>query len=121
MQALASDRRDAFLAVEAEERRAAGMPPYGRRAAVIVSGPDAASVGGTGRALARAAPRGEGVTVLGPAPAPLAMLRGLHRERLLLKARRDVPVQPLVAEWLGRVPVPNHVRVQVDIDPYSFL
>jgi len=121
MQALASDRRDAFLAVEAEERRAAGMPPYGRLAAVIVSGPDAASVGGTGRALARAAPRGEGVTVLGPAPAPLAMLRGLHRERLLLKARRDVPVQPLVAEWLGRVPVPNHVRVQVDIDPYSFL
>jgi primosomal protein N' (replication factor Y) len=59
--------------------------------------------------------------VLGPAPAPLAMLRGLQRERLLLKARRDVHVQTLVAEWLNQVAVPNTVRVQVDIDPYSFL
>jgi primosomal protein N' (replication factor Y) len=121
MQALTDDRRDAFLAVEAEERRAAGMPPFSRLAALIVSGPDPALVGETGRALARAAPRGDGVLVLGPAPAPLAMLRGLHRERLLLKARRDVPVQPLVFDWVGRVVVPNHVRVQVDIDPYSFL
>ena len=59
--------------------------------------------------------------VLGPAPAPLAMLRGLHRQRLLLKARRDVPVQPLVADWLDRVEIPGAVRLQVDIDPYSFL
>ncbi len=49
------------------------------------------------------------------------MLRGMHRERLLLKARRDVQVQPLVAEWLTRVAAPRTVRVQVDIDPYSFL
>jgi len=121
MQALADDRRDAFLAVEAEERRAAGMPPYARLAALIVSGSDAGAVGETARMLARQAPRGDGIVVLGPAPAPLAMLRGLHRERLLLKARRDVPVQKLIAEWLTRVAVPNHVRVQVDIDPYSFL
>jgi primosomal protein N' (replication factor Y) len=121
MQALADDRRDAFLAVEAEERRTAGMPPFGRLAALIVSGPDSAEVGQTARALARAAPRGDGLTVLGPAPAPLAMLRGLHRERLLLKTRRDIAVQPLIADWLTRVAVPNHVRVQVDIDPYSFL
>jgi primosomal protein N' (replication factor Y) len=121
MQALADDRRDAFLAVEAEERRAAGMPPFGRLAALIVSGPDSAEVGQMARALARAAPRGDGLTVLGPAPAPLAMLRGLHRERLLLKTRRDIAVQPLIADWLTRVAVPSHVRVQVDIDPYSFL
>jgi primosomal protein N' (replication factor Y) len=103
MQALADDSRDAFLAVEAEERRAAAMPPYARLAALILSGPDPAEVGQAGRVLARAAPRGDGVMVLGPAPAPLAMLRGLHRERLLLKARRDVPVQKLIAEWLKRV------------------
>jgi primosomal protein N' (replication factor Y) len=121
MQALADDRRDAFLAVEADERRAAGMPPYARLAALIVSGPDSAEVGRTARALAREAPRGEGLLVLGPAPAPLAMLRGLHRERLLLKARRDVPVQPLISDWLSRVPASTNVRVQVDIDPYSFL
>ena len=121
MQALADDQREAFLEVEAEERRAAAMPPYARLAALIVSGPDMAEVGHTARNLARAAPRGDGMVVLGPAPAPLAMLRGLHRERLLLKTRRDVPVQPLLAEWLGKVGVPGNVRVQVDIDPYSFL
>ena len=59
--------------------------------------------------------------VLGPAPAPLAMLRGRHRRRLLLKARRDVAVQPLLRDWLSRVEVPNAVRVQVDVDPVSFL
>jgi primosomal protein N' (replication factor Y) len=121
MQALAGDSRDAFLAVEAAERRDAGMPPYARLAALIVSGADPAQVDETARALARAAPRGDGVAVLGPAPAPLAMLRGLHRERLLLKARRDVPVQKLMTDWLSRVDVPAQVRVQVDIDPYSFL
>ena len=121
MQALVDDRRDAFLQVEAEERQAAAMPPFARLAALIVSGPDAAEVGEIARALARTAPRPDGVAVLGPAPAPLAKLRGLHRERLLLKARRDVPVQKLVAEWLDRVDIPGSVRVQIDIDPYSFL
>jgi primosomal protein N' (replication factor Y) len=121
MQALADDQRDAFLAIESEERRAAAMPPFARLAALIVSGQDTAEVGQVARELARVAPRGDGIVVLGPAPAPLALLRGQHRERLLLKARRDVPVQPLITEWLSRVGVPAHVRVQVDIDPYSFL
>ena len=75
----------------------------------------------TARDLGLAAPRGEGVTVLGPAPAPLAMLRGRHRRRLLLKTRRDIAVQPILREWLARVAVPNHVRVQVDVDPVGFL
>jgi primosomal protein N' (replication factor Y) len=121
MQALVDGRRDAFLAVEADERKTAGMPPFGRLVALIVSGADMAEVGRVARLLARAAPRGDGVTVLGPAPAPLAMLRGLHRERLLLKARRDVPVQRLIAEWLTQVNASANVRIQVDIDPYSFL
>ncbi len=121
MQALADDQREAFLEVEAEERRNAAMPPFARLAALIVSGPDMAEVGHVARTLALKAPRGDGMVVLGPAPAPLAMLRGLHRERLLLKARRDVPVQPLLAAWLDKVPVPGNVRGQVDIDPYSFL
>jgi primosomal protein N' (replication factor Y) len=121
MQALVDDRRDAFLAVEAEERQAAGMPPFARLAALIVSGHDPEQVEAVSRALARTAPRADGTLVLGPAPAPLAMLRGLHRERLLLKARRDVAVQRLIADWLAQVDVPAAVRVQVDIDPYSFL
>ncbi len=72
-------------------------------------------------ALGRAAPRGEGIEVLGPAPAPLAMLRGRHRRRLLLKTRRDIVVQPILREWLGRVPVPRGVRLDVDVDPVSFM
>ena len=62
-----------------------------------------------------------GWTVLGPAPAPLAILRGRHRRRLLLKTRRDVAVQPILREWLGKVTVPRGARVEVDVDPVSFL
>jgi hypothetical protein len=67
------------------------------------------------------APGGQGITVLGPAPAPLALLRGRHRHRLLLKAERGVAVQPVLREWLARAKLPPAVRVQVDIDPVSFL
>ena len=73
------------------------------------------------RDLGRAAPRGEGMEVLGPAPAPLALLRGRHRRRLLLKTRRDVAVQPILRDWLAQVPVPRSARVEVDVDPVSFL
>ena len=64
---------------------------------------------------------GEGMEVLGPAPAPLALLRGRHRRRLLLKARRDIGVQRLLGEWLAKVDVPGNVRVQLDVDPVGFL
>ena len=97
------------------------MPPYGRLAGLIVSSHDPAAADGVARALAKTAPKGEGIQVLGPAPAPLALLRGRHRRRLLLKAGRSVRVQPVIADWLARVKVPGTVRVQVDIDPYSFL
>jgi primosomal protein N' (replication factor Y) len=61
------------------------------------------------------------VEVLGPAPAPLSILRGRHRRRLLLKTRRDVAVQPILREWLGKVAVARSARVEVDVDPVSFL
>ncbi|WP_225769322.1 primosomal protein N' [Inquilinus sp. Marseille-Q2685] len=121
MQTLVADDRDGFLASEAEARRSRGLPPYGKLVALIVSGPDRGAVDRVSQDLGRAAPQGEGLMVLGPADAPLAMLRGRHRRRLLLKADRRVMVQPLVAEWVSRVQVPGTVRVQVDIDPYSFL
>ncbi|NYZ13615.1 primosomal protein N' [Azospirillum sp. RWY-5-1] len=121
MQALAAGDRDGFYALEAEQRLEAAMPPFGRLAALIVSGEDEGAVDRVAYALGRAAPRSDTVAVLGPAPAPLALLRGRHRRRLLLKAPRGVAVQPLVADWLGRVEVPSSVRVQVDVDPYSFL
>lgn len=121
MQAMAAGNRDSFLEAEAWAREAGGWPPYGRLAALVISGRDPDAVAGTARALARCAPTIEGVRVLGPAPAPLSVLRGRHRWRLLMKAERGISVQELLRQWLPRVPVPNAVRVQVDVDPHSFL
>ena len=97
------------------------MPPFGRLAALIVSGHDMAAVDNVARALGRARPTGNGITVLGPAPAPLSILRGRHRRRLLVKVTRDINVQALLRSWLARVRLPGSVRIQTDVDPYSFL
>lgn len=121
MQALAAGDRDGFYQLEAEMRLEAGMPPFGRLAALIVSGEDPTLVEKVAMDLGRAAPRSDTVHVLGPAPAPLALLRGRHRRRLLLKAPRSVQVQPVIGDWLSRVEIPPAVRVQIDVDPYSFL
>jgi primosomal protein N' (replication factor Y) len=121
MQALVSGDLDAFMAEEANTRRPGGWPPFGRLAALIVSAEEEREADRTARDLGQAAPQFDGVEVLGPAPAPLALLRGRFRRRLLLKARRDVAVQPVLREWLSRVAVPSHVRVQVDVDPVGFL
>ena len=121
MQALVSHDFEAFMSAEAEGRRPGHWPPFGRLAALIVSSEDEREADRAARDLGLAAPRGEGGEVLGPAPAPLALLRGRHRRRLLLKARKDVQVQPLLRDWLDRVRLPNSVRVQVDVDPVGFL
>jgi primosomal protein N' (replication factor Y) len=121
MQALVSGDRDRFVEVELHDRSLAGMPPYGRLASLIVSGPDPAAVDNVCAALARHAPQQEGVSVLGPSVAPMALLRGRHRRRFLLKASRDIAVQPLLHAWLQHIGLPGSVRLQVDVDPYSFL
>ena len=121
MQALAAGDRDGFLAAEGNARRAAGLPPFGRLAALIVSAGDPDSVDFAARALARAAPQLPGIGVFGPAPAPLAILRRRHRRRFLVKAERRVNLQAVLRDWLGRVRLGGSARLQVDIDPYSFL
>jgi len=121
MQAMISGDRETFMQLEEDNRAAGGWPPFGRLAAIIVSSRDGAAADGVAAALARYAPSGPGTQVLGPAPAPLAMLRGQHRRRLLLKTARDQPLQPLLRAWLSQVAVPARVRVRVDIDPYNFL
>ena len=121
MRALGAGDRDRFLEAEAAARRDAGLPPFGRLAALIVSAGDAEAADFAARALARAAPQLPGIAVLGPAAAPLAILRGRHRRRFLVKAERGTNLQAALRDWLGRVRVAGSVRVQVDIDPYSFL
>ena len=115
-----SDRRS-FLKFELGERRYFNMPPYGRLAAVIVSAENDHMARSVAQELGRLAPRGEGIEVFGPAPAPFAMLRGRYRYRLLLKTRRDILPQNLVRDWLIRVRRPAAVRVTVDIDPQNFV
>jgi primosomal protein N' (replication factor Y) len=121
MTALISGDRERFLDAEADDRRARHWPPFGRLAALIVSGRDAERVDATAVALGRAAPAGEGIETLGPAPAPLALLRGRHRRRLLLRTRLEVNLQAVLRRWLAQVRAPGGVRIQVDINPYSFL
>ncbi len=121
MQALIAGDLDRFMRTEADARRPGFWPPYGRLAALIVSADDPAAADAAAAALGRTAPVGEGIVVLGPAPAPLAILRGRHRRRLLLRTWRNKPVQPLLTEWLARVKPGPRVRIDIDVDPISFL
>ncbi|WP_298257814.1 primosomal protein N' [uncultured Litoreibacter sp.] len=113
---------EAFWRAEAAEREQAGMPPYGRMAGVILSGPEAAPVFDLGNTLARndRALKQVGAQVYGPAPAPIARIRGRHRVRLLVKAPKGAPLQRAIAEWIRPIRLRGDLRLQVDIDPQSF-
>ncbi len=121
MKAFLAHDRDLFLEEEAKGRRAAGMPPFGRLVALIISGKKLDRVESAARLLSRAAPQRDDVEVLGPAPAPLSRIRGDYRYRLLVRAGRDQRLQKYVRSWLEGVDLPSDVRVKVDVDPYSFL
>lgn len=121
MAALAAGDREGFLAAELQERAEARLPPFGRLAALVVSGPEAEAVRSFARALARAAPAAEGVRVLGPAPAPLALLRGRWRERLLVVDRDGSRLPGYLRGWLAGRRLPGRLALEVDVDPVSFL
>lgn len=113
---------EAFWRAEAAEREAAQVPPFGRMAGIILSGPDLEAVFAHGTALARAdAPlRRIGAQLYGPAPAPVARVRGRHRVRLLVKAPKTVGLQAALSEWAAQIKAPTNLRVAIDIDPQSF-
>lgn len=121
MRTLISGERDAFLAREAEARERLGYPPYGRLAGIVISSPRLDQLQALARDMARLVPVSEKISVLGPAPAPLSLLRGRHRMRFLVKARKEAHIQGFISQWLSGVEVPNAVRLSVDIDPYNFL
>jgi primosomal protein N' (replication factor Y) len=123
IRAILSGQDEAFWAAEAAARQAAGMPPFGRLAGIVLSSPDVQAVFDTGAELARRDEplRAIGAQVFGPAPAPVARVRGRHRVRLLVRAARGAALQPALAAWLAQVRVPASVRLTVDVDPQSFL
>ena len=122
MQAIISGDREAFLAREIRQRQSAQLPPFGRLVALVVSARDKELAQLFARDVARHAPPASRIEVLGPAEAPLAVIRGRHRWRILVKAPRDLDVQAYLRAWLDSLPKPPaDLRLTVDIDPYSFL
>ena len=121
IRALVSGDAESFYAAETESRREAGAPPFGRFAGIIISSETLKEAQDTAALIGKTAPIVDGMQVYGPAPAPLAMLRGRHRMRLLVHARRALDVQDVIRDWLGALDWPRGVRVSVDVDPYSFV
>lgn len=119
--ALASGNRDAFYEAETEARRRIGAPPFGRWVAIILSSEDEAEAQEAARTLGALRPQLADVAILGPAPAPLSLLRGRYRHRFLVNAKRSAPVQKILRQWLAQARFPAGVRVSLDIDPYSFV
>ena len=120
LQSLVRGDREGFLEQEKAARRESGMPPFGRLAGIVLSSPSATAVEDAARLLGAAVPRYEDVVVLGPAPAPIAYLRGRHRQRFIVRTARDVNLQAVLRQWLDPLEIPSSVRMQVDIDPYHF-
>jgi len=122
MKALVAGDREAFYATEIAARERAHYPPFGRLASLVISGPDRPSAEGFARRLAGAAPPGDAVRVLGPAEAPIAVVRGRHRFRLLVKAARSFDLSGYLRGWLRGAPkAGTGVKLEVDVDPMSFL
>jgi len=121
MKALVKGDRDAFMEAELKEREAYHLPPVWRLASVTVSGADVRQVIALADEIAAHAPQDKKIRILGPAPAPFAMLRGKYRHRLLVQAPRNINLPLLLRQWLGGLKLPRSLRILIDVDPYSFL
>jgi primosomal protein N' (replication factor Y) len=121
MKALILGDREAFYSSEIELRERTHYPPFGRLASLVITANERHSAESYGRGLVSIAPTDDGVRVLGPAEAPIAVVRGRHRFRILVKAPRAYDLSGYVREWLAAAPKPKgNVKLEVDIDPQSF-
>ncbi len=122
MRALISGDREAFYSSEIELREKTGYPPFGRLAAMVISGTDRHATEAYARSLAAIAPRDEAVRVLGPAEAPIAVVRGRHRFRILIKSPRSFDLSHYLRAWLAHAAKRRgDLKLEVDVDPMSFL
>jgi primosomal protein N' (replication factor Y) len=122
IRAILGGDEEAFWTAEAAERRAAGVPPYGRMAGIVLSSPNVQEVFDLGTQMARmdGPLRKIGAQVYGPAPAPIARIRGRHRVRLLVKAEKSAPLQQALVAWAAQFKLRGELRMAIDIDPQSF-
>ena len=121
LEALAAGDREGFLLHEKDIRQGAGLPPFGQLAGIVVSGADQMQTESFAQSLARRVPRVADILVLGPAPAPLAQIRGRFRFRFLIKTTRAQDIQAFIRLWLKDVQPKGNLRLAIDIDPYNFL
>ena len=122
MKALIAADREAFYASEIDARERTGYPPFGRLASLIISAGDRPTAEGFARKLAAIAPIDARIQVLGPAEAPLAVIKGRYRFRLLVKSLRHVDLSQYLREWLAAAPkTKGNLKLEVDVDPQSFL
>ena len=121
LQAVIEHNRDKFISLEKQSRKMLKMPPYGKLAAVIVSSPNPQAAEAAAYYLGKCAPNTELIETLGPAPAPMALLRGRYRYRLLMKTAKNINIQEVMKKWLNMVKIKSNVRIDVDINPYSFM
>jgi primosomal protein N' (replication factor Y) len=122
IKAILGGDEEAFWRTEASERKAAGVPPYGRLVGIVLSSPNAQEALALGQTMTRnILPLSKiGAEVFGPAPAPIARIRGRHRVRILVKSKKSVPIQAAISEWVAQFKLPKSLRLSIDIDPQSF-
>lgn len=121
LKALLANDREQFLKLEKKTRQLLKMPPFGKLAAVIVTGANQEIAEKLAIWLGQTAPNNDYISTLGPAPAPIYMLRGKYRYRLLVKTSKNIKIQEVIKEWMAKITIPSAVKIEVDIDPYSFM
>ena len=121
LQAVLEHNREKFIDIEKSSRLLLKMPPYGKLAGIIVSSTNQQAAEVAAYKLGKCAPNTDMIETLGPAPAPLSLLRGRYRYRLLLKTAKNINIQDIIKKWLSMVSVKSNVRIDVDINPYSFM
>ncbi len=120
IQAMVANDREAFIQAELNARDDADMPPFTRLASIIIRGYEQKDVIDFSKEMARHIPKAEGISFYGPAPAPIERLRNMYRYRFLIKAEKTINVQKVISFWFSHFKIPKDIRIQIDIDPYSF-
>tara|TARA_R110002050_G_scaffold847_7_gene6032 strand:+ start:1745 stop:3727 length:1983 start_codon:yes stop_codon:yes gene_type:complete len=121
MQILQQQNYKAFVEIEKQNRQEIGLPPYGHLGAIIISARSTDAGELFCRKLSQSIPKHDSISVFGPSPAPMFQLKGWYRWRFLIKGSKSDKIQPYIDSWVSKIQVPSTLKMQIDIDPYSFM